>query len=221
LAVTGFVISTNENHRPLGLIEGAPPWCVELVACSCQTVALSARFTSYRGNNQEHDGTFDQERETTMGQKVEFSRVALIVEDDPEIRALATALLEETDLKVVEKASGEEALHYLHHHAGEVVFLFADVRLPCLMSGVDLARTVRLKWPWITIVLTSGAPLEDNLDKALRSVRFLPKPWRGLDVLLEAEKAVQTSRSEEASFRTHVEMVRAGQANLSDLNRQS
>jgi CheY-like chemotaxis protein len=140
-----------------------------------------------------------------MGQDVECSRVALIVEDDAELRTLAAALLEETDLGVVEASSAEEALHYLSHHAGEVAFLFADVRLPCLMDGVDLARTVSLKWPWIRTVLTSGAPLEDDVDKALRQVRFMPKPWRALDVLMEAEKAVQTSPFEEAARRSHVE----------------
>jgi CheY-like chemotaxis protein len=126
-----------------------------------------------------------------MGQKIEAYRKALIVEDDTEVRSLAVALLEETDLKIVEASSGEEALHYLHHHADEVAFLFSDVRLPCLMSGVDLARTVRLKWPWIRTVLTSGAPLEDEHERALRDVRFMPKPWRALDVLVEAEKATR------------------------------
>jgi CheY-like chemotaxis protein len=126
-----------------------------------------------------------------MGQRIEANRKALIVEDDTEVRALASALLEETDLKIVEAASGEEALHYLHHHADEVAFLFTDVRLPCLMSGVDLARIVKLKWPWISTVLTSGAPLDDHHDGALRDVRFMPKPWRALDVLMEAEKATR------------------------------
>jgi CheY-like chemotaxis protein len=124
-----------------------------------------------------------------MGQKIDASRKALIVEDDMEVRALAVALLEETDLAIVEASSGEEALHYLHHHAGEVAFLFSDVRLPCVMDGVDLARMVRLKWPWVRTVLTSGAPLEDEHERALRDVKFMPKPWRALDVLVEAEKA--------------------------------
>ncbi len=124
-----------------------------------------------------------------MGRKIDPHRVALIVEDDTEVRALAAALLEETDLRIVEASSGEEALHYLHHHAEEVAFLFSDVRLACLMSGVDLVRTVRLKWPRIRAVLTSGAPLEDDHERALRDVRFMPKPWRALDVLVEAEKA--------------------------------
>lgn len=128
-----------------------------------------------------------------MGQRIESSRVALIVEDEPELRELAAALLEETDLQVVEAASAEEALDYLRAHGEEVAFLFADVRLPCLMSGVDLARTVRFKWPWIRTVLTSGTPLDDGSNDVLRDVRFMQKPWRALEVLMEAERATRVS----------------------------
>src|SRR5215213_10822539 len=145
----------------------------------------------------------------TMDHKTAHHQVALIVEYDIELSGLAAALLEETDLHVVEASSGEEALHYLHHHADEVAFLFADVRLPCLMSGVDLARTVRLKWPWIRMVLTSGAPLEEDLDKALRQVRFMPKPWLALDVLIEAERAVASSRYKTIVSHTDTEVVGA------------
>jgi CheY-like chemotaxis protein len=134
----------------------------------------------------------------TMGQKTEHDQVALLVEDDTETRSLAATLLEETDLHVVEVSSGEEALHYLHHHAGEVVFIFSEVKLPCLMDGLDLARMVRLKWPWIRTVLTSDAPPADDLDKALRQVRFLPKPWLPLEVLVEAEKAAEANHFQQA-----------------------
>lgn len=129
-----------------------------------------------------------------MGQKMEPRRVALIVEDDFEVRGLAAALLEETDLRVVEMSSAEEALDYLRSHGEQVAFLFADVRLPCLMNGVDLARTVRLKWPWVRTVLTSGLPPEDSFDDVPRDVRFMPKPWRALEVLMEAERAMQAPR---------------------------
>ena len=37
----------------------------------------------------------------------------------------AAALLEETDLRVVEAASAEETLDYLRRHGDEVAFLFA------------------------------------------------------------------------------------------------
>ena len=129
-----------------------------------------------------------------MGQRIEPYRVALIVEDDFEVRGLAAALLEETDLKVVETSSAEEALDYLRKHSEEVAFLFADIRLPCLMDGLDLVRTVRLKWPWVRTVLTSGRPLEQQDVDMPRDVRFMPRPWRALDVLMEAEKAAQAYR---------------------------
>ena len=116
-----------------------------------------------------------------MGQAHPPQQIALIVEDDPDVRELAATVLEETDLTVVEASSAEEALHYLGDHADQVAFLFADVRLPCLMSGVDLVRGVRLKWPWVRTVLTSGAPL-DEPDRLPREVRFVPKPWAALDV---------------------------------------
>jgi CheY-like chemotaxis protein len=115
--------------------------------------------------------------------------VALIVEDDHDVRDLAAAVLEETDLHVVEADSAEEALHYLRDHAPEVALLFADVRLPCLMNGIDLARTVNLKWPWIKVLVTSGAAGHD-LDDLPRTARFLPKPWPALEVLKEAERAI-------------------------------
>ena len=118
-------------------------------------------------------------------------RIALIVEDNAELRTLAATLLEEADFEVVEIGNGEEALHFLHHHAEEVSFLFADVRLPYLLSGVDLAHRVQLKWPWIRTVLTSGAPLEGELYEAPKDVPFMPKPWRALDVLVEAERAAK------------------------------
>jgi CheY-like chemotaxis protein len=140
-----------------------------------------------------------------MAQDAECTRVALVVENDKELRALAVALLEETDLRVMEASSGEQALHYLHDHAGEVTLIFSEVKLPRRMDGVDLARLVRLRWPWIRTILTSDAPPADDLDKALRHVRFMQKPWLPLAVLMEAEKAVQENRFEDAMLRGHTD----------------
>ena len=125
-----------------------------------------------------------------MGRLTDMRSVALVVDDDADVRSLAAAILEETDLRVIEASSGEEALNSLRTQAGEVVFLFTDVRLPCLMSGVDLARNVQSNWPWIRVMVTSGAPLDQNEVAELpREVGFMPKPWKALDVLIEAERA--------------------------------
>src|ERR671921_1602959 len=73
--------------------------------------------------------------------------LALIVEDDPDVRALAGALLEETPLLVVEVESAEAALDCLQERGGEVAMMFADVRLPGEMDGVQLAKAACTLWP--------------------------------------------------------------------------
>jgi DNA-binding NtrC family response regulator len=116
--------------------------------------------------------------------------VALIVEDDPDVRDLAAALLEETVLDVVDVESADAALAYLRERGGEVAMMFADIRLPGAMDGVQLAKAACTLWPTIRIVLTSGDP-GATLDGLPDCVTFMPKPWRGLDVLVEAERAVR------------------------------
>lgn len=115
--------------------------------------------------------------------------LALIVEDDPDVRALAGALLEETPLEVVEVESAEAALDCLQERGAGVAMMFADVRLPGEMDGVQLAKAACKLWPTVRVVLTSGDPnaVSDDLPEC---VTFMPKPWRGLDVLVQAEKAI-------------------------------
>ncbi|WP_262266515.1 response regulator [Microvirga yunnanensis] len=115
--------------------------------------------------------------------------VALIVEDEPYVRELAGALLEETPLDVVEVETAEAALAYLKEQGSEVAMMFADVRLPGEMDGVQLAKAACTLWPTMRIVLTSGDP-DAASDDLPDCVTFMPKPWRGLDVLVQAEKAI-------------------------------
>jgi CheY-like chemotaxis protein len=114
---------------------------------------------------------------------------ALVVEDDPDVRSLAAAMLEETELEVVEVGSAEEALAFLDGHGGAVALIFADVWLPGAIDGVELAQTVKRRWPSVRVLVTSGDP-GDRLDDLPRDAAFLQKPWRALDVLVAAEKAV-------------------------------
>jgi DNA-binding NtrC family response regulator len=116
--------------------------------------------------------------------------VALIVEEDPDVRELAAALLEETELDVVEVETAEAALAYLKEQGGEVAMMFADVRLPGEMDGVQLAKAACTLWPTMRIVLTSGDP-DAASDDLPECITFMPKPWRGLDVLVQAERAIR------------------------------
>jgi CheY-like chemotaxis protein len=119
--------------------------------------------------------------------------VALIVEDDPLVRELAVALLEETELDVAGVESAEAAVAYLRERGGEVAMIFSDIRLPGMMDGVQLAKAACTLWPTIRIVVTSGDP-GDRIDDLPACVTFMPKPWRGLDVLVEAQRAIHESQ---------------------------
>ena len=114
--------------------------------------------------------------------------IALIVEDDPDLRVLAAALLEESELRVVECESAEEAMSALLRDGDDVALVFADIRLAGLLDGVDLARRVKVLWPQITMIVTSG--YADTRPQALPdSVTYMPKPWLALDVLMLAARA--------------------------------
>jgi CheY-like chemotaxis protein len=121
-----------------------------------------------------------------MGQA--FRPTVLVVEDDPDVRSLAAAVIEENDVDVVELETAEQALAYLRAHGGDVAAIFVDIRLPGGMDGVDLARAVHIQWPQISVIVTSGDP-GDRLELIPRGARYLQKPWRALDVMMAVDRA--------------------------------
>jgi CheY-like chemotaxis protein len=126
-------------------------------------------------------------KENRMGQAV-TRKIALVVEDDLDLRYLAGSLLEETNLDVVEAETGDQALAYLNGHAERVALVFTDVAMPGKVDGVDLARKIAQHWPWIRVVVTSGYIRWPHSDLP-PTVAFMPKPWRALDILVHAEEA--------------------------------
>ncbi len=123
-----------------------------------------------------------------MGQALPDCPVALVVEDDDAVRNLAAAVLEETDLAVIACASAEAAISVLERSDVNVALLFADVRLPGAMDGLALARTVEDRWPEVRVVVTSGEDARGDARLPKEAV-FMRKPWRALDVLVQAEHA--------------------------------
>ena len=95
-----------------------------------------------------------------MGQAQQKRRAVLIVEDDAELRSLTAALLEDEEIDTIECESAEAALAVMLIGGQEVAMIFADIRLPGAMDGVDLAWEVRQRWPLLPMILTSGHPRE-------------------------------------------------------------
>jgi CheY-like chemotaxis protein len=62
--------------------------------------------------------------------------LALIVDDEPLVRMLVSDILEDAAFRVVEAASGEEAVAILEHRAAEIALIYSDIRMS-EMSGFD------------------------------------------------------------------------------------
>jgi CheY-like chemotaxis protein len=67
--------------------------------------------------------------------------------------------------------------------------IFADVRLPGVMDGIDLAWEVKLRWPLLPVILTSEHSRQ-RVGELPPGVDYMPKPWLPLDVLVAAEQAL-------------------------------
>ncbi|WP_109121144.1 response regulator [Azospirillum sp. TSO22-1] len=116
-----------------------------------------------------------------------------IVEDDELIRLSTLELLADVGAKVVgEAADAETALQRLDA-LGEVDVLFTDMRLPG-MSGAELARAARRRWPALRVVLATGyGDMVEGFDASAPGSAILAKPYGGAELrrLLDRLRAVE------------------------------
>jgi DNA-binding NtrC family response regulator len=124
-----------------------------------------------------------------MRQAQHKRRAVLIVEDDAELRSLTAALFEDQQVDTIECESAEAALAVLLMAGHEVAMIFADVRLRGVMDGIDLAHEVKMRWPLLPVILTSGNPWE-CIRELPPGVAYMPKPWQPLNVLIAAQQAL-------------------------------
>ena len=121
--------------------------------------------------------------------------VVLIVEDDRELRKLVVDVFEETSLEIVECESAEAALAVMLIRGEEVVLILSDIRLSGAMDGVDFAREAKIRWPHLSIIVTSG-----NAGKRITQlppgIIYMPKPWNPSVILKLAEQAFLTSQKQ-------------------------
>jgi PAS domain S-box-containing protein len=81
----------------------------------------------------------------------------LVVEDDEELRELATRLVQEIGYLACSASTGAEALASLEKDPG-IHLLFTDILMPGGMNGFELAAEIRQRRPDIGILTTSGFP---------------------------------------------------------------
>ncbi len=112
--------------------------------------------------------------------------MALVVEDDPELRALVGMVLEEAlDERILECESAEAAIAVLDECGPDVDVMVTDIELAGVMSGLELAAIARERFPALVVIVTSGHSQPETMPD---NTCFLPKPWRALDLIQRAQR---------------------------------
>ncbi len=115
-----------------------------------------------------------------------------IVEDDPAIRKAAESILKRRGYAVRTFSSGEEFLREVREDAPAADLLLTDVVMPG-MSGVELARKVRERFPRLHVLFTSGYNEEILLDQGFSGfLNLLPKPYSPEELLTRIRRILDS-----------------------------
>lgn len=102
----------------------------------------------------------------------------LVVEDDPFIRDMAVAELEEAGHQVMEAATGGQALRLLQTGIS-IDVLLTDIRMP-EANGWEVARAYRQRFPDLPVVYVTG--YAEQVQPVTRGI-ILTKPYKMAQVV--------------------------------------
>lgn len=105
----------------------------------------------------------------------------LIVDDNPNMSALLSDMLDVFDFSSEQAKGGVEALEMLGNQDFSMVI--TDLRMP-EMSGSQLLKSIKEKYPEMPVVVISGFNVADDEDDILSTMAdaFINKPFRMDDI---------------------------------------
>lgn len=110
-----------------------------------------------------------------MGQSVPISRLpVLVIEDEPVLRGEILDLVEHAGFLPVEATSVADAIRILEERM-DIRIVYMDLDMPRSIRGIEIAATIRDRWPPIDIILTAAFFEEADLTMPARA-EFFPKP---------------------------------------------
>jgi two-component system cell cycle sensor histidine kinase/response regulator CckA len=129
-------------------------------------------------NSQPEDPSQTQKTTAKKG-----TECVLVVEDEDRVRTLTVAVLRKNGYRVLEAASGKDALDVFQGHSSEIDLLFTDVMMPGNLLGDELAARLRATKPSLTVLFTSGYTPEVNKTEFRDNGNFLTKPFTPTQML--------------------------------------
>ncbi|GGG21449.1 histidine kinase [Caldovatus sediminis] len=112
----------------------------------------------------------------------------LVVDDDPTVARLAAELLEGAGHRATAVPDARAALELLERSRGaDFDLVFTDVLMPGGISGLDLARAIRARWPLLPVLLASGYA-GSYAGAAARELPVVHKPYSEAELLRAVAK---------------------------------
>lgn len=129
-------------------------------------------------------------------QSTEFrghGETVLVVEDQEQVRRLVVRVLRERGFRVIEASSGAEALLLAEDIGDRLELLVTDVVMP-RMSGLELSRRLRERFPELRVLLVSGFTPRSLGEMGGVDALTLGKPFTPLQLVTAVRTALDAER---------------------------
>ena len=112
----------------------------------------------------------------------------LVVDDEPSVRRLVSAILQSAGHEIQEAQSAAEALHFLRQNETPIELLLTDIVMPG-MNGLSLAARVHHLRPEVPILFMSG--FASDYEVELSGSICLQKPFTAGQLMTAIEDALR------------------------------
>ena len=112
----------------------------------------------------------------------------LVVEDEAILRLAAVDMIESAGFPVMDAADASAAMRLLEDHPG-IGVVFTDVDMPRGVNGLELAASIKDRWPGIHVIITSGK-VEAGQAAVPEGCVFFGKPYHEARVVDEVRRGL-------------------------------
>jgi len=112
--------------------------------------------------------------------------VCLILDDEPSVRALLSAVLGRAGFESIEAADSAEAMALFKQHKERIRIVISDVHVPGPMSGLEFASYVQHSLPPVPVLMMSGF----TDDERIAGFDYLQKPFLPSAILERIDRVV-------------------------------